>query len=181
MWGGNGNATDPQNAQSVTYTTPQYIYTPNLSTQDTLILKHQDTTPAGSWWRRNGWNFIQAALLLVLGALMSLLTGQVSARIDRQKKKQEMIEGKAIEVEEKIYQWFLKIRNAEDEGTREKLLQQVEILLNEAELTMRTPLYLAAVDLRNFYTSYNLDDAESTEREEALFAKYKTLYRQNNG
>ena len=97
------------------------------------------------------------------------------------KKKQEMIEGKAIEVEEKIYQWFLKIRNAEDEGTREKLLQQVEILLNEAELTMRTPLYLAAVDLRNFYTSYNLDDAESTEREEALFAKYKTLYRQNNG
>ena len=181
MWGADGDATDSQNAQSVTYSTPQYIYTPNLSTQDTLILKHQDTTPAGSWWQRNGWNFIQAALLLVLGAMMSLITGQVSARIERKKKKQEMIEGKAIEVEEKIYQWFVKIRNAADEATREKLLLQVDLQLNEAELTMRTPLYLAAVDLRNFYTSYNLDDAESTEREEAMFAKYKTLYRQNNG
>jgi hypothetical protein len=181
MWSADGDNADSQNVQSVTCSTPQYIYTPNLSTQDTLILKHQDTTPAGSWWQRNGWNFIQAALLLLLGALMSLLTGLVSSQIERKKKKQEMIEGKAIEVEEKIYQWFVKIRNAEDEATREKLLLQVDLQLNEAELTMRTPLYLSAVDLRNFYTTYNLDDAESTEREEALFAKYKTLYRQNNG
>ena len=177
----NKNTENKQNINTNCNQAGTYIYTPDLSTQDTIYLKHQDTTPAGSWWQRNGWNLIQAALLLVLGALMSLFTGQVSASIERKRRKQELIEGKAIEIEKNIYKQFVALRNTQSDDERSKLLQQTESLLNEAELSMRTELYMASCNLLNFYTTYSQDDAESMAKEEALFAEYKKLYKKNNG
>ncbi len=155
-----------------------YIITPTISTQDTIYLKHEDVRLPETWWGQNGGNLIQALLVLLLGAGITWLTSTINAGNERKRKKQDKIVDDAIKIEKQIYTQIIAVRNAQDTNNREQLLDHLSVQLQEAELTMRTPLYLAASNILNFYRENKELDVDTMSLERDLLEDYKRLFSQ---
>lgn len=148
-----------------------YVVTPTISTQDTLYLKYEDAkATATTWWERYG---CQAILLTIIGAGITLFTTWVTNKQERKRRKQDLKDEQAIETEKKIYNLIVALRNATDKN-REDAIHKLAIELQEAELTMRTPLYLTAAQILTLYQNGGDSDAlNQLPEEQMLLEQYK--------
>lgn len=168
-----------------------YIVTPTLSTQDTIYLKHENTTPKESWWKAHSGDVIisllELAVALVLGAGVSLLTTRLNNKEERYREKarlenellrqrQLLITTAGIQKEHDIYARLLEIKNAEgDERTR--LLNDFPRMLETAKLDILPPLYELANDMYVYY--YNIAngiDVRTDEAEQEFFDRYYLIF-----
>ena len=175
MWAAE-TQTKTNTKQKFTKADTAYIITPTISTQDTIYLKHEDTSSKETWWQRNGGSLIEALAVLLLGAGISMFTTYLNARSESKRKKQEKILDESIEIEKNIYNQFIAIRNEQDNARREELLDKIEIQIQQAELTMRTPLQLAANNLLNFYSQGGGNEIDAIVEEKRLLEEYKHLF-----
>ncbi len=151
-----------------------YVVTPTISTQDTLYLKYEDAKATTStWWERYG---CQAILLTIIGAGITLFTTWVTNKQEGERKKQDKKDEQAIETEKKIYNLIVALRNA-GEDKREGFINKLSIELQEAELTMRTPLYLTATQILTLYQNGEDSDAlNQLPKEQMLLEQYKKQF-----
>ena len=165
-----------------------YIVTPTLSTQDTIYLKHENTTPKESWWKAHSGDVIisllELAVALVLGAGVSLLTTRLNNKEERYREKarlenellrqrQLLITTAGIQKEHDIYARLLEIKNAEgDERTR--LLNDFPRMLETAKLDILPALYNTANDMYVYYCS--IDDASGYKGSDAEEQEFLDTY-----
>lgn len=151
-----------------------YVVTPTISTQDTLYLKYEDAKATTStWWERYGG---QAILLTIIGAGITLFTTWLTNKQERKRRKQDKKDEQAVETEKNIYKLIVALRNAKDDS-RAKARRQLLVELQEAELTMRTPLYLTAAQILTLYQ--NEEDAGALNQlleEQKLLEQYKKQF-----
>lgn len=157
-----------------------YIITPNISTQDTIYIKHEEANlTSNSWWDIYG-NSILAIVTLLLGAGITWFTSLLTRKQERSYEKQEKIINEALQTEKEIYFKMIEIKNADNLEQTQTLLAEFKLQLQKARLAMRPELRATARDFFTHFHNIALDPQTSrnTEKEEEILEKYYELYKQ---
>ena len=160
-----------------------YIITPNISTQDTIYLKHEDLKPVEKgWWELYG-GVLEALLAVLAGAGVSWFTTWYNGMQDQKRKDQEahykrreIITEKGIEKEHELYYLLWDIKNA----APEKMTALVDAFpehLDKAKLDILPPLYYLANDMYVYYRSLvDGEEVRTDEKEQAFFDQYYSTF-----
>jgi len=168
-----------------------YIVTANLSTKDTIYVKHEDATIADtSWWAQNRdiiGGIIQALLALLAGAAVSWCTSKMNAKQERKKMEQESrfrrenrIMEYGIEREREIYQKIVAIQAVLNlEGSNVSgLVDELKNLILVNKPDMQKQSFQAANDIYTYFTMVMSGTMpRSTVEEKNLLDKYCAAYR----
>lgn len=166
-----------------------FIITPNISTHDTLYLKHEDAKAIEqTWWDLHSNEIVQLIIALLLGGGVALLTTRLNnqqelkreeQRISKELKLQQqlfvMTEG--VKREHQLYEALLDIQNAKTLAEMSQLTDAFAIQLDKAQLDIRDTLYRTANNMHAYYSRLAAGTIEKDpEREKRYFDQYREIF-----
>lgn len=168
-----------------------YIVTTNLSTKDTIYIKHEDTSiTSSSWWEQNK-GFIFGILQVLLGAILgvgaTLLTNYINAKKEERRLEYELsnhlqtiIAEEGVAKEQDIYSYFVNIPIAFDEGNDVvSLLDEMARKLDRYKIDIRPCLYADSLEWHTYWTNivYGANEVRDTSIEKQLTDNFYKNYK----
>ena len=123
------------------------VYTPDLSTADTIYLRYDKLESDMSNWVEVGRDIV----ILLLGAFITFLTTIVTQNRERKYKKHDLITDDAIAKEQEVFDLIIQIKNTTNPHQKKTLLEKLDVLLQKSQLLMEPELRKIARDIYTYY------------------------------